>query len=268
MNDAKPIQSSTQLMRPGRVEFAPSILSADFLQLGQQVQNAFEAGVRRLHVDIMDGHFVPNLSMGPQVVRALRPLADRYEATLATHLMVSEPDRYLDTFASAGASAISVHVETCPHLYRTIRTIRSLGCSPGVALNPATPLAALEEVLDIVDYVLVMTVEPGFGGQELIPEGVNKIARLRRHLDRRGLWDVLISVDGGINEATAHAVAEAGADVLVAGSAIFNDRASIAENLAALRDACWGGQLGEGPDGGVAAHGRPHCGRSESSGAL
>jgi len=268
MNDDKPTPSAPPRMRPERVEFAPSILSADFLELGQQVQDAFEAGVRRLHVDIMDGHFVPNLSMGPQVVRALRPLVDRYEATLATHLMVSDPDRYIETFARAGANAISVHVETCPHLYRTIRTIRSLGCSPGVALNPATPLGALEEALELVDYVLVMTVEPGFGGQELIPEGVNKIARLRRHLDRSGLWDVLVSVDGGINEATARAVADAGANVLVAGSAIFNDRASIADNLAALRDACSGGQLGDAPAGGVAARGRPRSGHSETSGVL
>ena len=151
------------------VEIAPSILSADFLRLGEQVSEALEAGVRRIHVDVMDGHFVPNLSTGPLVVAAVRPLAERAGAVLEVHLMIAEPDRYLDVFSHAGASAMTVHVEACPQLHRTVHAIRRVAAQPGVAINPATPIAALEEILPDVDVALVMSVDPGFGGQKFIP---------------------------------------------------------------------------------------------------
>ncbi len=220
-----------------KIQIAASILSADFSRLGEQVKAALEAGVRWIHVDIMDGHFVPNLSMGPQVVHSLRPIADRFGSRLHVHLMIMEPDRYLADFVRAGANSVSVHVETCPHLYRTIREIRTLGARSGVALNPATSLSTVEEILPELDFILVMTVEPGFGGQEFIPSSLDKIDRLRRMLKERGLERVLIAVDGGIHTQTAGAVVRAGATVLVVGSAIFNDQAIVAENLAQLRSA-------------------------------
>src|SRR5207249_1792966 len=161
------------------VEIAPSILSADFLRLGEQVSEALEAGIRRSHVDVMAGHFVPNLSMGPPVVAALRPLAERAGAVLEVHLMIDDPDRYLDAFSHAGATAISVHVEACPHLHRTVGAIRGLAAEPGVAINPATPIGALEEILPKIDVALLMSVDPGFGGQPFIPETIDKVARLR-----------------------------------------------------------------------------------------
>jgi len=237
------------------IQIAASILSADFSHLGDQAKQALEAGVRWIHVDIMDGHFVPNLSMGSQVVRSLRPIADKFGALLHVHLMVEEPERYLADFVRAGANSVSVHVETCPHLHRTIQEIRALGARSGVALNPATPLAALEEILAEVDFVLVMSVEPGFGGQDFIPSSLDKIVRLRRMLSERGLNQVQIAVDGGIHGETAGPVARAGATVLVAGSAIFNDHASVTDNLRELRAAipqlplspdCGGEDKGEG----------------------
>ena len=217
--------------------FAPSILSADFARLGEQVREAAAAGAAYIHVDVMDGHFVPNLTMGPVVVRALRPLADELDLTLDVHLMIEQPERLLPAFARAGADILTVHVETCPHLHRTIQQIRELGVKPGVTLNPATPLVTLEEIMPYVDQILVMSVNPGFGGQSYIPTSTEKIARLRRLLNARGLARVDIEVDGGVKPDNVREVVEAGANVIVAGSAIFNDRATIAENMAAFRRA-------------------------------
>jgi ribulose-phosphate 3-epimerase len=155
--------------RQGKIQIAASILSADFSRLGEEVTQALEAGVRWIHVDIMDGHFVPNLSMGSQVVRSLRPIADKFDALLHVHLMVEEPERYLADFVRTGANSVSIHAETCPHLHRTIQEIRALGARSGVALNPATPLLVLQEILSEVDFVLIMSVEPGFGGAGVYP---------------------------------------------------------------------------------------------------
>ena len=223
-------------MSKSKIQIAASILSADFSRLGEEVTQALEAGVRWIHVDIMDGHFVPNLSMGSHVVRSLRPIADKFDALLHVHQMVEEPERYLADFVRAGANSVSVHVETCPHLHRTIQEIRTLGARAGVALNPATPLLVLQEILSEVDFVLIMSVEPGFGGQEFIPSSLDKIVRLRRVLTERGL-QVQIAVDGGIHAQTAGPVARAGGTVLVAGSAIFNSHGSVADNLRELRAA-------------------------------
>ncbi len=216
------------------VKIAPSILAADFAHLGEQVQAAAEGGADWLHIDIMDGHFVPNISFGPLVVRAIRPITN---LTLDVHLMIEKPDRYLADFAKAGADRITVHVETCPHLHRTIQQIKELGCKTGVTLNPATPLATLEDILPQVDLVLIMSVNPGFGGQSYIPASTAKIVRLGAMLDAIGS-EAEIEVDGGVNVNTIAEIAAAGASVLVAGSAIYNAPASIADNIAQLRRLC------------------------------
>jgi ribulose-phosphate 3-epimerase len=216
------------------VQLAASILSADLCRLGEQVEEAMKAGIRLIHVDVMDGLFVPNLGMGPDVVKALQPLKKKYEAQIHAHLMITDPARYISDFVQAGADGITVHVEACPHLIQTIRSIRSLGARTGVALNPATPLIMLEEIVAEVDLVLIMSVEPGFGGQEFIRTSLDKIARLRRLLDDRHLGHVEISVDGGIHLSIVTDLVKAGAQVLVSGSEIFNSRASISENIQKL----------------------------------
>jgi ribulose-phosphate 3-epimerase len=220
------------------LKIAPSILSADFLRLGAQVSEALDAGVRRIHVDVMDGHFVPNLSMGLPVVAALRPLSERFSAVLEVHLMIADPDRYLDAFSHAGATAMTVHVEACPHLHRTVAAIRGLAAQPGVALNPATSIGALDEILPKIDVALLMSVDPGFGGQAFIPETIDKVARLRAELVRRGLEHVEIEVDGGVGPDNMLALAKAGMTIAVAGTSLFDPRRSIASNIRVLRAAC------------------------------
>ncbi len=214
------------------VKIAASILSADLSRLGAQVREAEAAGVDWIHVDVMDGHFVPNLTIGPLVVRALRAVTD---LPLDVHLMIEKPERLIPAFARAGADRLTVHVETCPHLHRTLQQIKELGVKAGVTLNPSTSLISLEEILPEVGLVLIMSVNPGFGGQAYIPQSTAKIARLRQVLDERGLSGVELEVDGGIKPHNAAEIVSAGATVLVAGSAIFNQRASIAANVEALR---------------------------------
>jgi len=214
-------------------KIAPSILSADFAHLGAQVAEAEAGGADWVHVDVMDGHFVPNLTIGPLVVQALRPVTT---LPLDVHLMIEAPERYLEGFARAGADVLTVHWEACTHLHRTLQQIRELGVKAGISLNPATPVSVLEEVLSEVDLVLLMSVNPGFGGQSYIPSSTAKIRKLRQ-LMQECESAVLVEVDGGVNAQTIREVVVAGADVLVAGSAVFNDRKSVAENLSDLRKA-------------------------------
>jgi ribulose-phosphate 3-epimerase len=226
------------MSRDDGVVIAPSILAADFTRLGEQVGDALAAGVRHIHVDVMDGHFVPNISMGPLVVEALRPMAERAGATLEVHLMIDAPDRYLGDFARAGANAMTVHVEACPHLHRTVGAIRELSAIPGVALNPATPLVALDEILPDIDVALIMSVNPGFGGQAYIESSIDKVRRLRTTLRQRNLDHVDIEVDGGVGPKNIRRLTDAGMTIAVAGSTVFNDRAPVADNIRVLRTAC------------------------------
>jgi ribulose-phosphate 3-epimerase len=219
------------------VKIAPSILSADFARLADAVAAAEDAGAEWIHVDVMDGHFVPNITIGVPVVAALRRVT---MLPLDVHLMIEHPDRFVDAFADAGADWITVHQEASVHLHRTVERIREKGARPGVSLNPATPASALGEILPYVDLVLVMSVNPGFGGQRFIPTSTQKVAALRRELDERGLWPIELEVDGGISPDTAGEVVAAGATVLVAGAAVFNDAASVTDNIAKLRAAAGG----------------------------
>ncbi len=200
-----------------RVRIAPSILSADFAALGAAIAAAERGGADLIHVDIMDGHFVPNLTMGPPVVRSISRVA---KVPLDIHLMIEEPDRYIEAFVQAGAAMISVHVEVLPHLHRTIQAIKELGAKAGVALNPSTPVVALEQIAGDVDHVLVMSVNPGFGGQTFIPRSESKIQAVRALLDRQGSA-APIEVDGGVDTSNAARIVEAGGTILVAGNSIF-----------------------------------------------
>jgi ribulose-phosphate 3-epimerase len=218
------------------IAIEPSVLAADFTRLGEQVREGEAARVEGFQVDVMDGRFVPNITFGPGTVRALRPLVS---GVLDVHLMIVEPERYLGDFVEAGADRLMVHQEATVHLHRTLQQIHEFGAEAAVAINPSTPLFVLDEVLDLADVIQVMTVNPGFGGQPFIQSQVEKIRRLRKMLDDRGL-DIAIAVDGGIDATTAPLVVQAGATILVAGSSIYNSKISVTENVAAIRDSVAG----------------------------
>lgn len=218
------------------VEISASILAADFTRLGEQVREASEAGAERIHVDVMDGCFVPVMTFGPAVVEAVRRST---KAVVEAHLMIVEPEKHIPDFARAGADIIHVHQETCPHLHRTVQQIHELGKKACVVLNPSTPISTLEEILPDVDEVLIMTVNPGYGGQKFLSSTLGKIARLRQIIDQRGLKCDL-EVDGGIGPATAAAVAQAGANVFVAGVAVFQAKQGIAAAIQGIRSAAGG----------------------------
>ena len=215
-----------------RVLIAPSILSADFARLGEEVAAVASAGADFIHVDVMDGHFVPNLTIGPLVVKAIRPVTD---LPFDVHLMISPVDAYIDDFAQAGANILTVHPEAGPHLHRTVQRIKAAGLKAGAALNPATPVSAIESIIDELDLVLVMSVNPGFGGQKFISSQLKKIEAIRALIDATGR-SIHLEVDGGVDPKTAPLAIDAGADVLVAGSAVFRGgQESYAANIAALR---------------------------------
>ncbi len=197
---------------------APSVLSADFSRLREEIQAAESGGAQSFHCDVMDGHFVPNLTFGPMIVAAMRKLTP---LPLDVHLMVEDADGLIDSFVQAGADGITVHVEACPHLHRTLSRIQAAGVKAGIALNPATPLGTIEEVIGMLDLLLIMTVNPGFGGQEFIPAGLNKLARAAKMRERAGL-EFLLQVDGGVSPSNVRSLVECGADIVVAGSAVFD----------------------------------------------
>lgn len=211
---------------------APSILSADFGNLARDVQEVEAAGADWIHVDVMDGHFVPNITIGPLVTDAVRKAT---KIPVDVHLMIENPERFVGEFIKAGADRVTVHQETCPHLHRTLQQIRDLGALPGVALNPSTPVASIQDVIQDVELILVMTVNPGFGGQAFIPSSAHKIRAARELLQREGRGDVPLQVDGGVGFDTASVVVQAGANVLVAGSAVFGHPAGAGEGIRALR---------------------------------
>ena len=215
------------------IGIVPSVLSADFTCLGDQVREAEVAGAQRIQVDVMDGHFVPNITMGPMIVNAVRRCTT---LPVEAHLMISHPEQYIEEFAKAGADVIIVHQEASPHLHRIIQQIKATGKMAGIALTPSTPIIMLEDILSLLDLVLIMTVNPGFGGQDFIPETLPKIKRLREMIDQQELH-CDIEVDGGIIETVVPLVVQAGANLLVAGSAVYNERKSVAEAIARLRNA-------------------------------
>lgn len=214
------------------ITIAPSILSADFSRLGEHVVEAVEGGADAFHIDIMDGQFVPNITFGALIVDAIRALVD---VPFDIHMMVAEPIRFVPDFAKAGGDIISVHAEACTHLHSTVYEIKNAGKKASVAINPSTPVSAIEEILPDLDQLLVMTVNPGFGGQSFIENMLGKIQRVRNMIDERGL-NVDLEVDGGISASTIKSAVTAGANVLVAGSAVFNDRMSVADSIALLRE--------------------------------
>jgi len=216
------------------VKIAPSVLSADFGRLAEEVRAAEEAGADWIHVDVMDGHFVPNLTLGPVVVAAVRAAT---ALPVDVHLMIEKPERFLEAFAGAGAHLLTVHQETCPHLHRTVERIRELGVRPGVTVNPATPVETLVEIAPWVDLLLVMSVNPGFGGQGYLPGSTEKIRRARRLLDTLGRGGAELEVDGGVDASTAGEAAGAGASVLVAGSAVYRHPEGVGAGVRALREA-------------------------------
>jgi ribulose-phosphate 3-epimerase len=215
------------------IGLVPSILSADFTRLGEQVREAEAAGAQRIQIDVMDGHFVPNITMGPAIVEATRSCTS---LPLEAHLMITNPQDYIETFAKAGADVIIVHQEVCPHLHRVLQQIKHAGKKAGVALNPSTPVFLLKDVISFLDHVLIMTVNPGFGGQDFIPETLRKIKEARNMITTLGL-PIDVEVDGSIHEQTAPQVVQAGANLLVAGSAVYNKNESVAQSLARLRNA-------------------------------
>ncbi len=214
-----------------QIKLAPSILSADFACFGQQVKEATEAGADYIHVDVMDGQFVPPITFGDELVKAIRP---HTSLPLDVHLMIETPERQIENFAKAGADYITVHVESCNHLHRVLTQIKGMGVKAGVAINPSTPLESISEVLPFLHMIVIMTVNPGYGGQSFIQEGLDKIARLRRILDEKNLGTEL-EVDGGVNAETAQQVVQAGGKVLVAGSAIFNKKESVPQAMERIR---------------------------------
>jgi len=213
------------------VRIAPSLLAADFGRITEAAHRLEQSGAERIHVDVMDGVFVPNFTFGTDTVRVLRR---ETSLPLELHLMIVDPDRHLGTFAAAGADAITVHYEACPHLHRTLTAIRSLDCRSGAAINPSTPAAMLDDVLEACDLALVMTIDPGFGGQRLIPRTLRKVEQLRREIERQGL-DTEVEVDGGVDSENAKACVDAGADVLVAGTAVFEHPGGPEAGVAALQ---------------------------------